>query len=94
MVIDDNKNTMEVSGMNLTEMTMKLSGKAFKIFSDSLYKNKIQAIVRELGCNAVDSYPAETEKRPFMVHLPTIFEPYFYIRDYGTGISPDNMFNV
>lgn len=70
------------------EFRIRNSAKAFSILSSGLYANKIRAIVRELSCNAVDSHAAAGRKDvPFEVHLPTTLEPYFAIRDFGTGLS-------
>jgi len=71
---------------------IKASGKAFKILSDGLYSDKIRAIIRELSCNAYDAHiEADTQDTQFDVHLPTTFEPTFYIRDYGTGLSKEDI---
>ncbi len=71
-----------------TKFKINASAKAFKILSDSLYTNKIKAIVRELSCNAYDAHvAAKTQDKKFIVHLPTFHKPEFYIRDFGTGLS-------
>ena len=70
------------------EFRIRNSAKAFSILSSGLYANKIRAIIRELSCNAVDSHAAAGCKdTPFDVHLPNTLEPHFAIRDYGTGLS-------
>jgi hypothetical protein len=63
----------------------------FKILSDSLYSDKIQAVVRELSTNAYDSHIASSNKNPFKVILPTQANPNFVVRDYGTGLSQTDM---
>ena len=58
------------------------------MFADKVYSHKERAIIRELSCNAHDSHVmAGTTHIPFEVHLPTQLEPYFSIRDYGTGLT-------
>lgn len=80
---------------NLGEFKIRASAKAFNILSSGLYANKIRAIVREIGCNAVDSHAAAGRPDvPFDVHLPSMLEPYFYIRDYGTGLSHDDVTKI
>lgn len=77
------------------EFRIRNSAKAFKILSDGLYSNKIEAIVRELSCNAVDSHTAAGKSDvPFEVHLPTVLEPWFSVRDFGVGLSPDQVENI
>lgn len=73
---------------------VKLSPKAFHILSAQLYKNKIRAIVRELSCNAVDAQKAAGVTRPFKVTLPNNMLPIFSIRDFGTGINEEDIYNV
>lgn len=77
------------------EFRIRNSAKAFNILSSGLYANKIRAIIRELSCNAVDSHTAAGKADvPFDVHLPNAIEPWFSIRDYGTGLSGDQVTNI
>ena len=77
------------------EFRIRNSAKAFNILSSGLYANKIRAIVRELSCNAVDSHTAAGKAdTPFDVHLPNQLEPHFSIRDYGTGLSHEQVTNI
>lgn len=77
------------------EFRIRNSAKAFNILSSGLYANKIRAIVRELSCNAVDSHiAAGKQDTPFDVHLPNQLEPWFAIRDYGTGLTHDQVTNI
>ena len=62
------------------------------MFADKVYSHKERAIIRELSCNAHDSHiMAGTTDIPFDVHLPTQLESYFSIRDYGTGLSDNEI---
>jgi hypothetical protein len=77
------------------EFRIRNSAKAFSILSSGLYANKIRAIIRELSCNACDSHTAAGKKdTPFDVHLPNTLEPHFSIRDYGTGLSHEQVTNI
>ncbi len=77
------------------EFRIRNSAKAFKILSDGLYANKIRAIIRELSCNAVDSHVAAGKADvPFSVHLPNQLEPWFSIRDFGTGLTHDQVTSI
>jgi hypothetical protein len=76
------------------EFRIRNSAKAFNILSSGLYANKIKAIIRELSCNAIDSHTAAGTNQPFEVHLPTTLEPWFYIRDFGTGLSHDQVTKI
>lgn len=89
-------NQVELSGIvAVSEFKIRNSAKAFNILSSGLYSNKIRAILREIGCNAVDSHVAAGRgDTPFDLHLPTQLAPYFSIRDYGTGLSHDQVVNI
>ena len=77
------------------EFRIRNSAKAFSILSSGLYANKVKAIIRELSCNAVDSHiAAGKQTTPFDVHLPNQLEPWFAIRDYGTGLTHDQVSNI
>ena len=77
------------------EFRIRNSAKAFSILSSGLYANKIKAIIRELSCNAVDSHVAAGKpEAQFDVHLPNSLEPWFSIRDFGTGLTHDQVTNI
>lgn len=77
------------------EFRIRNSAKAFNILSSGLYANKIRAIIRELSCNAVDSHVAAGKSDvPFEVHLPNALEPHFSIRDFGTGLSHEQVTQI
>ena len=69
------------------------SGKAFKALLDGAYSRKIEAAIRELATNALDSHKAAGSIAPFDMGLPVVTRPTFFIRDYGTGMTHDFMMN-
>jgi len=71
--------------------TIAQTSKMFKILSDSLYSDKVMAVIRELSTNAYDSHISAGNKNPFKVTLPTAANPNFIVRDYGTGLSQTDM---
>lgn len=90
------ENPVSMGGIaHVSEFKIRNSAKAFSILSSGLYANKIRAIIRELSCNAVDSHVAAgVPDTPFDLHLPTSLAPHFAIRDYGTGLSHDQVLNI
>lgn len=70
---------------------IEASHKAFKILSDSLYKDKITAAIRELSTNALDAHTEASNDEPFIVHLPTMLEPYFSVTDRGIGMGQEEV---
>ena len=74
---------------------MAATAEAFQILSSNLYSNPKLAIIRELSTNAYDSHrDAGKDDDPFILHLPTPSEQFFYIRDFGTGIPEDLIYNI
>lgn len=77
------------------EFRIRNSAKAFSILSSGLYANKVRAVIRELSCNATDSHVAAGRAdTPFDVHLPNTLEPHFSIRDYGVGLSHEQVTQI
>ncbi len=58
------------------------------MLSSGLYSDPVKAIVREYSTNAQDAHKESGITTPFDVWLPTIDEPEFCIRDYGSGMAP------
>lgn len=72
--------------------SIKQSSRAFEILSSNIYSDKILAVVREYGCNALDAHKMVNKADvPFEVHLPNQYEPFFKIRDFGPGLSDENV---
>lgn len=94
MIIDTKKNTLESNVASTGTFKIATTAKAFEILSSGLYSDKIKAIIRELSTNAEDSHVGVKQSKPFDVHLPTFAEPWFAIRDYGSGISPKNIKSI
>ena len=69
-------------------------GMIFNILRDKMYSNPIAAIVREVSCNARDAHREIGNTAPIEIHVPNQLEPYFSVKDYGPGISPDRIENI
>lgn len=75
--------------------TIKANAKAFKLLSSNLYSNKPLAILREIGCNALDSHQAAGKADvPFKLVLPSDMHPWLEIIDYGTGLNDEQVKNI
>jgi len=62
-----------------------------KVLSDFIYSDKIGAVLRELGTNAFESHMRAGHNKPFTLNLPTYRSPKFRLRDYGTGLSLEDI---
>lgn len=75
-----------------TKFSMQASGKMFKMIMAGLYSKKAESITREIWSNAYDAHSmAGYPDLPFEVSLPTRFNPQFYCRDFGEGLSDEWM---
>lgn len=66
----------------------------FSILRNQLYSDKIGAIIREYITNAIDAHVEANVDRPISLTLPSIFSHEFVVRDYGKGLSPEDMVKI
>jgi len=66
----------------------------FNILRNQLYSNKPLAVLREIACNAQDANIEAGSKRPIEVKLPSKLDPTLTIRDFGNGLSADDIKNL
>ena len=75
-----------------TTFGMEATSEAFRILSSGLYSDKISAVLREVGCNAMDAHiVAGTPDLPIEVQLPTVLDHTLRIRDHGLGLDEKQM---
>lgn len=93
MKLNTQNRTIQRSGpFRESKFRIAANAHAFEILSSRLYTDTMLAIVRELSTNAADAHvEAGCPEKPFDVHLPNYMEPFFAIRDYGTGLSPEDV---
>lgn len=88
--------TVESTGLGQTStFGIKNSAAAFQLLSSGLYTNKIRAVLREIGCNGVDAHALNgKQSTPIDVKLPNRLDGQFFIRDYGPGLSHDQVMRL
>ncbi len=89
---------VESSGVTDTGVfgiSAKDTSSIMNILRDTLYTDKVMAVLREYSANAWDAN-REVGKFdvPIKVTLPTALDPVLLIRDFGPGLSPEDMFSV
>jgi len=96
MIVDKNKNISVMSsgiesseGMSIDENSLQhIMG-----ILTNLYSDPNMAVIREYSTNAYDSHvEAGKENTPIEVHLPNVFEPVFKIKDFGVGLSKEEVY--
>lgn len=95
MIITEERSDVETCGVeSRREFRIAANPKAFDLLSSNIYTHKVRAVIRELSCNAYDAHVDAGVESPFYVHLPTELEPFFSVRDYGKGLSEEDMYDV
>lgn len=89
---------VESSGVTASSafgISMSDAAHIMQILRDTLYSDKVLAVLREYGSNAWDAHrDAKKHDVPIKVTIPTKFDPTLYIQDFGLGLSHDDMFRV
>jgi len=76
------------------EIKMEHQVHVFRIIRDTLYSDKILAVLREYGTNAWDAHVENgTPDRPIKIQLPTPMDSHLVVRDWGPGLSEQDVFN-
>ena len=88
-VLDNLSNSARVMTYRIDEED---TGMVMDIIANRTYSKKQLAVVREYICNAYDAHvEAGKLDTPFDVTLPTSMEPVFKVRDYGLGLSVEDI---
>lgn len=76
----------------IKKFSAEFSAEMFSLVTDNIYKDPVSAVIRELSCNAYDAHVAAgNEDIPFIITIPTQLDNEFRIRDFGTGLLPDEI---
>lgn len=75
--------------------TIEMNAMAFHSVIDGIYADKISSPFRELCTNAYDGHrAAQNQDEPFDVFLPSMLNPTFKVRDYGIGLSHEDIMGL
>ena len=67
----------------------------FKILRSAIYSDKPLTVLREYFANSLDSHEkAGNSDQPIEITMPTVFSMDLKIRDFGLGLSEDDVYNV
>jgi hypothetical protein len=59
-----------------------------------LYSDPELAVIREYSTNALDAHVEAGNKAPIQVFTPSALSPYFKIKDFGIGLSVDDIVSM
>jgi len=67
----------------------------FNVLRNQLYSDKVLAVIREYSTNAVDAHIEIGEAdKPISVTLPTQMTPEFKVRDFGRGLTEEQVAQI
>jgi hypothetical protein len=96
----NNNNMQEYNSADFQESHFGIRNKEdmkhiFNVMRNKIYSNKILAVLREYSTNACDAHIESGQRtRPIQVTLPTIQNRFLTIRDFGSGLSEDDIRNI
>ena len=93
MKLEEATRNVEATGIQETnQFSVEMNAASIDILSSKIYSDAFLAIVRELACNAWDAHVAAgNTQTPFEIWFPHELKSEFKIRDYGTGLSHDDV---
>lgn len=96
MLVDAKSVSVQASGMKATtEFKAKLDGMMFDNLINGIYSNKIGAGIREYATNARDGHARRGNlSRPFEVGLPNRDKAFFEVRDFGSSLTHEEVFEI
>jgi hypothetical protein len=98
MKLDTRTNELQTEGqLSSASFGISLNDQAHitEILRSRLYSDKPMAVLREYCTNAVDAHvEAGIPDRPIKVTMPSRFDSVLKIRDFGPGLSEEQVYNV
>jgi hypothetical protein len=97
MIITENKSKEVVSSHNFEQVNCTIDAEDMRYVASLLrnnYSNTRLAVVREISANALDANAEANVSRPIEVKLPTSMNPTFAVRDFGGGLSQEDVFGL
>lgn len=90
-----NENVLASKALAGKQFHMHANAAAYAVLSDSLYSRKEEAVLREACVNALEAHQmVGRPDLPIDVLFPTVMDPTFYIKDYGPGLSHDEVMRL
>lgn len=96
MELQNNYETVggSVASMPSTSFKIENTPHMMEILSKKLYTNPTQAVIRELVCNAIDAHKAADNADKVEVYAPSVLDPVFIVKDFGTGLSEEDVISL
>jgi hypothetical protein len=94
-MIDESIKNKVTSNIKTQAATIsKNTGAIFSILTESVYSDIMGAGIREIISNAVDANTRSKSNRPILISQPTKFNPVFSVRDFGPGLTHQEIYDL
>lgn len=90
MIMQTGGDTLNTN-METNNFSIEMNSTMFSMLSKNVYNDVILAPMREWSTNAIDACLVAGTTPEFDVHLPTLSKPQFSVRDYGTGLTGEDI---
>ena len=97
MIITDEKNKRVVQSHDFDSVDCTIDAEDMRYVASLLrnnYSNPTLAVVREITANALDANSEAGSTRSIEVTVPSTMNPHFSVRDFGGGLSHDDIFGL
>lgn len=97
MIITQEKTKRVVSSHDFDSVNCTIDAEDMRYVASLLrnnYSNPMLAVVREISANALDANQEANANRKVEITLPSKFEPKFCVRDFGNGLSQEDVFGL
>lgn len=87
--------TQGVTASTVFGISVNDTAHIMSILRDTLYTDKVMAVLREYSANAWDAHRESGKSDvPIKVTIPTDMDPTLRIQDFGTGLSHQDVFEI
>ncbi len=97
MIITQNKSKEVIQSHDFKQVNCTIDAEDMRYVASLLrnnYSNTRLAVVREISANALDANAEANATRRIEVKLPTAMNPTFSVRDFGGGLSQEDVFGL
>jgi len=97
MIIAQEKSKRVVQSHDFEQVNCTIDAEDMRYVASLLrnnYSNPPLAVVREITANGLDANLEANSNRPIEVSIPTKFSPTFRVRDFGGGLSQEDVFGL
>tara|TARA_B100000941_G_scaffold228975_1_gene171331 strand:- start:45 stop:2333 length:2289 start_codon:yes stop_codon:yes gene_type:complete len=97
MIITQEKTKRVVSSHDFDSVNCTIDAEDMRYVASLLrnnYSNPPLAVVREISANALDANKEANATRKVEITLPSKFNPNFCVRDFGSGLSKEDIFGL